>query len=113
MHRLEVQGLMLNMHPDISTTIKRLTQRRSGDLVEQTDKDHFWRYMTETFNASFFIDTSFKYVQPSGGIVMGCTVLMADVHFPENIVCVNNFEAPCPFLSSHHPHFSKHRIMSN
>ena len=73
-HRLEVQGLMLDVHPNISTMIMGLTQRRSEDLVEQTDEDHSWKYMTETFNNLFFIDDSFKYVQPSDYIVMGCAV---------------------------------------
>ena len=51
--RLEIQGFMLDIHPDISTTIKGLTKRWSGDLVEQKYKDYSWRYMTEIFNASF------------------------------------------------------------
>ena len=63
--------------------------------------------MTDLFNISFFIDASFKYVQPSGDIVMCYAELMEDVRLLDTVVCVNNLKVPCPFLSSHHPHFFK------
>ena len=46
-HRLEVQGLMLDMHQYISATIKGLNQRRSGNLLEEGDENLCWHYMVE------------------------------------------------------------------
>ena len=99
--------MILDMNLDISATIKGFTQRWSGDLLEEGDENVCWRYMVKNYNASYFIDESFKYVQPSGEFVMGCQVLLEHVNFPENVVCVRNIETPCPFLSTHHPLYFK------
>ena len=102
--RMELQRLMCDFHPNISCTIKGLTQIPDGEIVDEVDDITTREVFSSFFNVSYFIDESFKYVQPNGVIRHSYTVGDGST-LPENSVYVDSEDSPCPFLSSTHPSF--------
>lgn len=103
--RMEIQKLICDYHPNISCTIKGLTQIPDGEMMNELDGNTTWQAFSSFFNVSYFVDESFKYVQPNGEIVHSFSVSNEGITLPDNLVYVNSEDSPCPFLSTTDPSF--------
>ena len=86
---------MLNMYPDIVYTVKGLQSSNMDRGAVDLQHILTWQVVMDGMITTFFVDTTFKWIDGNGQLIDSDGVLLDDVNPPQYSEVLEDGSAPC------------------
>ena len=74
---------MLDMHPDIVCMVKGVRSNDGHKGAINLNQIVTWKSLTEGMSATFFVDSTLKYIDGNGELLSSDGIMGADVNSPQ------------------------------